>query len=96
MSESHRRWTIVIDREPQKVLRRLPGDLRQRVDRAILTLAEDPRPAGCRPVKDAPRGTYRVRVGTYRVIYTVLDADRRLPAHCRCVMIARDMAGIRT
>ena len=22
MSESHRRWTIVIDREPQKVLRR--------------------------------------------------------------------------
>jgi len=68
MSESRRRWTIVIDREP--------GDLRQRVDRAILTLAEDPRPAGCRPVKDAPRGTYRVRVGTYRVIYTVLDADR--------------------
>ena len=41
MSESHRRWTIVIDREPQKVLRRLPGDLRQRVDRAILALAED-------------------------------------------------------
>jgi len=76
MSESHRRLTIVIHREPQKVLRRLPGDSRQRVDRAILALAEDPRPAGCRPVKDAPRGTYRVRVGTYRVIYTVLDADR--------------------
>ena len=68
MSESRRRWTIVIDREPE--------DLRQRVDRAILALAEDPRPAGCRAVKDAPRGTYRVRVGTYRVIYTVLDADR--------------------
>jgi len=76
MSESLRRWTIVIDQEPQKVLRRLPGDLRQRIDRAILALAEDPRPAGCRPVRDAPRGTYRVRVGTYRVIYTVLDTDR--------------------
>lgn len=76
MSESLRRWTIVIDQEPQKVLRRLPGDFRQRIDRAILALAEDPRPAGCRPVRDAPRGTYRVRVGTYRVIYTVLDTDR--------------------
>ncbi len=76
MSESLRCWTIVIDQEPQKVLRRLPGDLRQRIDRAILALAEDPRPAGCRPVRDAPRGTYRVRVGTYRVIYTVLDTDR--------------------
>lgn len=29
----------------------------------MLALAEDPRPAGCEPVKDTPRGTYRVRVG---------------------------------
>ena len=54
----------------------MPSDLRQRIDRAILALAEDPRPAGCMPVKDAPRDTYRVRVGAYRVIYAVLDAER--------------------
>jgi mRNA interferase RelE/StbE len=53
----------------------LPGDLRRRLDRAILALAEDPRPDGCESVKDAPRGTYRVRVGPYRVIYAVLDAE---------------------
>jgi mRNA interferase RelE/StbE len=75
MNEPQRRWTIVIDRQPQKEMRRLPSDLRQRIDRAILALAEDPRPAGCKPVKDAPRGTYRLRVGDYRVIYSVLDAE---------------------
>ena len=75
MNEPQRRWAIVIDRQPQKEIRRLPSDLRQRMDKAILALAEDPRPADCKPVKDAPRGTYRVRVGAYRVIYTVLDAE---------------------
>jgi mRNA interferase RelE/StbE len=75
MNEPQRRWAIVIDRQPQKEIRRLPSDLRQRMDKAILALAEDPRPAGCKPVKDAPRGTCRVRIGAYRVIYTVLDAE---------------------
>ena len=55
--------------------RRLPSGPRQRIDKAILALAEDPRPAGCKPMKDALRGTYRVRVGTYRMIHTVLDAE---------------------
>ena len=68
MNEPQRRFTIVIDRQPQKEMRRLPGDLRRRIDGAILALADEPRPAGCQPVKDAPRGTYRV-------IYTVLDAE---------------------
>jgi mRNA interferase RelE/StbE len=76
MNEPQRRWTIVIDRQPQKEMRRLPSDLRQRTDRVILALAEDPKPAGCKPVKDAPRGTYRLRVGAYRVIYTVLDSEK--------------------
>jgi mRNA interferase RelE/StbE len=75
MNEPQQRWTIVIDRQPQEEMRRLPSDQRQRIDRAILALSEDPRPAGCKPVKDAPRGTYRLRVGDYRVIYSVLDAE---------------------
>jgi mRNA interferase RelE/StbE len=76
MNEPQGRWTIVIGRQTQKEMRRLPSDLRQRMDRAILALAEDPRPPGCTPVKDAPRGTYRLRVGVYRVIYTVLDSEK--------------------
>jgi len=33
-------------------------------------------PAGCRPVRYAPKGTYRVRMGDYRLVYTVLDEDQ--------------------
>jgi mRNA interferase RelE/StbE len=57
-------------------MRRLPEDVRQHIDQAILALATDPRPAGCIPVKEAPKGTYRIRIGDYRVIYLVLDSEQ--------------------
>jgi mRNA-degrading endonuclease RelE of RelBE toxin-antitoxin system len=44
--------------------------------RAREALAEDPRPAGCRPVKVAGAGTVRLRVGDCRVIYLVLDDEQ--------------------
>jgi mRNA interferase RelE/StbE len=69
-------WKLVIGRQPQKALRRLPRQVRQRIDEAILGLADDPHPDGCRPVKTAARGAYRVRVGDYRVIYIVLDDEQ--------------------
>lgn len=42
----------------------------------IDALAEDPRPAGCTPVRAVPKGTYRIRVGDYRVICVVLDEEQ--------------------
>lgn len=45
---------------------------RQRIVRVILSLAEDPRPAGCR--KLSGKDKYRIRSGQYRIIYAVRDA----------------------
>jgi mRNA interferase RelE/StbE len=45
---------------------------------AIDELAEFPRPAGRTPVRAAPKGTYRIRVGDYRVIYLILDAEQAI------------------
>ncbi len=42
-----------------------------RIKAAILALAQDPRPPGCKKLKDRPG--YRIRQGNYRVIYEVLD-----------------------
>lgn len=42
--------------------------LRPRID----ALAEDPRPNGCKKLTDM-KGAYRIRVGDFRVVYTVDD-----------------------
>jgi len=71
-------YQIRIERRAERGLARLTRRDRRQIIKAIDDLAEDPRPAGCVPVKAAPRGTYRVRVGDYRVIYLVLDDDEGL------------------
>ncbi len=42
-----------------------------RIQGAIGLLADDPRPPSSRPLRGRPG--YRVRVGDYRIIYTVAD-----------------------
>ena len=69
-------YRIKVGRRVQKTMARLPRKDQARIIVALKNLAQDPRPPGCRPVKAAPKGTYRVRVGSFRVIYTILDADQ--------------------
>jgi mRNA interferase RelE/StbE len=49
----------------------LPATLRLRIAAAILTLADNPRPRGCK--KLTGQDLYRVRVGDYRVVYEIHD-----------------------
>jgi len=55
----------------RKQLDRLPGSDRSRLDEAIASLAENPRPPGC--VKLHGEEAWRIRVGVYRVIYEIHD-----------------------
>jgi mRNA interferase RelE/StbE len=43
-----------------------------RIIAAVESLAEDPRPSGCKKLVGADF-TYRIRIGDYRVIYEILD-----------------------
>lgn len=52
-------------------LRKLDPHVRLRVHGAIALLAQDPRPPGARALRG--RSGLRVRVGDYRIIYTVED-----------------------
>ena len=52
-------------------LRKLGPQVRRRVQGAIALLAQDPRPPGARALQGRPG--LRVRVGSYRIIYTVED-----------------------
>ncbi len=54
-----------------RALRRLDPPVARRLQAAIALLAEDPRPPASRPLRGRP--AWRVRVGDYRVIYTIED-----------------------
>jgi len=47
---------------------------RQRIVSRILALAEEPRPVGCEKLAGVD-DRYRLRVGRYRVVYSVADAE---------------------
>ena len=50
---------------------------RQRIVARILALAKDPRPAGCEKLA-GQSARYRVRVGRYRVVYSIADDQLRV------------------
>jgi len=54
-----------------RALRKVDPQIRHRIHGAIALLAQDPRPPGARALRGRPG--FRVRVGDYRIIYTVTD-----------------------
>jgi mRNA interferase RelE/StbE len=67
-----RRYTVEIDRAAAKLLRKLDRPVQARLVAAIAALALDPRPADVVALAGHP-GLLRIRVGAYRVVYTVRD-----------------------
>ena len=65
-------YTLQFDAHAFRAFERLPQDIQVRVMDAILALADDPRPLGCRKLAGGDN-EYRIRVGDYRVIYQVFD-----------------------
>jgi mRNA interferase RelE/StbE len=54
-----------------RALKRIDHRDRDRIRGAIALLGEDPRPPGAKALRG--RDAFRVRVGDYRIIYTVAD-----------------------
>lgn len=53
-------------------LRKIDKSVQPRIRGAIELLAQDPRPPASRPLRG--RDGYRLRVGDYRILYTIEDA----------------------
>ena len=65
-------YAVSFRRSADKDLQKLDIKLQRRVLRAVEPLAQNPRPDGCRKLQGSD-DAYRIRVGDYRVIYTVDD-----------------------
>ena len=65
-------YSIEFKTSAEKDIRKIRGKkLKQRILDRIERLADDPRPPGC--VKLSESDYYRIRVGTYRVVYQIID-----------------------
>ena len=69
------RFSVLIKPAVQKELDNPDDALFARIDRKILCLTDQPRPAGCKKLKGHP-DLWRIRIGDYRVVYAVNDALR--------------------
>ena len=69
------KYSLEIKPSAQKELDALADDLFTRIDRKILALANNPRPAGCKKLKGY-KDQWRIRVGDWRVVYIISDATR--------------------
>jgi mRNA interferase RelE/StbE len=64
-------YHVSILRRAQKQLAKIDRQYHPQIIRAIEALAETPRPTGCK--KLSGRTAWRIRVGTFRVIYEIHD-----------------------
>ena len=67
-------YTVRIKRSAEKEMDRLPDRTFEQATRAILALERDPRPQGSHKLRGVQ--DYRLRIGQYRILYTIKDRDR--------------------
>jgi len=65
-------YDVSFRRSAEKDLRKLDTSVQRRVMHAVEGLENEPRPEGCRKLSGSD-DVYRIRVGDYRVVYTVDD-----------------------
>lgn len=69
------KYSIEVKQSAQKELDALDDRLFSRIDRKILALADNPRPAGCKKLRGY-KDQWRIRVGDWRVLYIVDDEKK--------------------
>lgn len=65
-------WQVIIHRKVEKILKRLHGDVLDRIRRAIRSLESEPRPVGYKKMAGY-NNLYRIRVGDWHIIYAIED-----------------------
>ncbi len=71
-------FRVELARSAARAFERAPRPERRRLERAIDSLSRNPRPAGklVKAIQGTKDAFLRMRVGDYRVMYEVAEADR--------------------
>ncbi|MGH3932806.1 MAG: type II toxin-antitoxin system RelE family toxin [Pseudonocardiaceae bacterium] len=74
MNSTFGAYVVQYDPKALKELTKLDKPVARRIVKAIDALNADPRSNGARPLVGYPN-LWRIRVGDYRVVYTIKDAE---------------------
>jgi len=66
-------YRVVLTSTAEEELKGLSAQLNARIVPRLENLADNPRPPGCKKLKGGDK-EWRIRVGDYRVVYTIDDA----------------------
>ncbi|MBE9062354.1 type II toxin-antitoxin system RelE/ParE family toxin [cf. Phormidesmis sp. LEGE 11477] len=66
-------YRILFEPAAERQLKKLPLSVQKSLRPTIDNLSTNPRPSGCRKLKGR-KDQYRIRSGSYRVIYRIQDA----------------------
>ena len=66
-------YRIVLRKSAAKEIEKLDKKTTSRVIGKIQALSVDPRPPGCKKLSGEEK--YRIRVGTYRILYQIVDRE---------------------
>lgn len=68
-------YAITFASSAKREFRDLTAEVIERIRPGLRELATDPRPAGCKKLHGY-KDRWRIRIGDYRVVYTINDAAR--------------------
>ena len=66
-------YTISIKPSALKEINKLPTPTIKKIGKAIDGLSKNPRPDGVKKLKGSDEELYRIRIGDYRIVYSIED-----------------------
>lgn len=72
------KYEVLFEVGAERDLKKFTAEVMRRVDLKLENLANEPRPKGARKLAGVTQSTWRVRVGSYRILYTVDDARKQI------------------
>lgn len=65
------KYEVMVLPSAQKEITKLPKPIQTKVLKALVSLADNPRPVGCK--KLVGTSAWRFRIGEYRIVYSIED-----------------------
>jgi len=69
-------WQVILQRPAEKELDALEASVHKRIVARLLALEDNPRPSGVKKLQG--QESYRLRVGDYRILYTIDDKSKKI------------------